>query len=483
MKQSKPAVLLKQYLAAQKTGKEIYFDIDEIENILNWLNISDRQAYYDEVLSFGIRLHPQNMELKVRKCRQYVANEEFDEALDMIDNMAESDNLDFELIRLECYLSLGQYTRVVDYVERLIGENSDDLEDIFEYLMPVINDLCIEEDACDFMKRGPLLFPDNTILKNELCVYLVSFEDLNKAIALCNELIDRDPYFVEYWYTLGKLHMKKNNYEKAIEAFDFALTCDDKDLELKAHKAYCFYMNRHYEKAIDVCMDLVNDNGYIYYCVSPIQAECYLELGKEEEAYELLKSRIDGLDAELENDVHNYVCFIQCCMRIGKKDVAERALNKALHFSPENISLLFLLAIKYKGEGNAGKLGSIIEKIVRLIDKVENELVNVDEDLFQTAQMFSLKNEFAEALKYYLKISETNPHSSLINRCIALSYLSLGDNVKFDEYYKKAFQHELIEFFDLICFAPEELFPHFTSAYVHPTNLVKEFFKDKALRN
>ena len=33
------------------------------------------------------------------------------------------------------------------------------------------------------------------------------------------------------------------DYEKAIEAFDFALTCDDSDTELKILKAYCLYID------------------------------------------------------------------------------------------------------------------------------------------------------------------------------------------------------------------------------------------------
>ena len=101
-----------------------------------------------------------------------------------------------------------------------------------------------------------MLFPDNLILKDELCYNLEIEGDIKKAIEVCNELIDKNPYSNDYWFTLGRLYSISGDYEKAIEAFDFALTCDDSDEELKILKAYCLYMNENYEKAIEVYNDI-----------------------------------------------------------------------------------------------------------------------------------------------------------------------------------------------------------------------------------
>ena len=61
-------------------------------------------------------------------------------------------------------------------------------------------------------------------------------------------MIDKNPYSNDYWFTLGRLYSISGDYEKAIEAFDFALTCDDSNEELKILKAYCLYMNENYER-------------------------------------------------------------------------------------------------------------------------------------------------------------------------------------------------------------------------------------------
>ena len=116
----------------------------------------------------------------------------------------------------------------------------------------------MNNEARDFINRGIDLFPQNLVLKDELCYNREIEGDIDGAISICNELIDKNPYSHEYWFTLGRLYSIKLEFEKAIEAFDFALTCDDSDPELKILKAYCLYMNENYEKALEVYQDASN---------------------------------------------------------------------------------------------------------------------------------------------------------------------------------------------------------------------------------
>ncbi len=140
------------------------------------------------------------------------------------------------------------------------------------------------EEACDFVSRGLTLFPDNLILKNELCYILEAEGNVLQAIELCDELIDRNPFSYEYWFTLGRLQSMVGDYEKAIEAFDFALTCDDSDMELKILKAYCLYMNESYERAIEEYQEIEGDEEVVRR-IAPLMAECFMKLERYEEAY------------------------------------------------------------------------------------------------------------------------------------------------------------------------------------------------------
>lgn len=483
MKQSKASILLKRYLDAKEAGKEVYFDADEIDRILESLEIADDYTHYEAILSLGLRLHPGNSDLRIRQCKLLIYNEEYNDALSLIESIAETDNLDLELLRLECYCALGQYPKVVSYIENLINTNPDDLEEIFEYLAPIISDMDMDEETSDFLERGLRLFPDNMTLKDELCLHLESIGDIQGAIKICNELIDKNPYSVDYWFMLGRLYSMSADYEKAIEAFDFALTCDDSDIELKVLKAYCLFMNENYEKAIEVYKEIIAEDPEMQNRINPLLAECLIKLENYEEGYRILKNHIGQRESYQEEDISAFLNLIRCCMETGRESEATGILYKALEQFPDNIRLLSIEAITLTEQGEDEKAKSVTEKLFKLIDEAEGEEIINAESLFQAAQFLNLKNDIREALKYYLKIAKIDPKMPMINIYIAMAYLSLGEIDLFNEYYKKTPREELMTFFNQTGLNVEDLLHNIENKHIEPEDLTKEYLRNKGHRN
>ncbi|MDD4514263.1 tetratricopeptide repeat protein [Massilibacteroides sp.] len=482
MKQNNASNLLKRYLAAQETGKEVYFDADEIDEILESLETSDDFTHYEAILSLGLRLHPDNPELRVRQCKSLIYNEEYDKALTLIESLADADQFELDLMRLECYCALDQYHKVVSYIESRIDKR-EDLEEIFEYLTPILSDMDMEEETSDFIQRGLLLFPDNITLKDELCLHLESIGDFKGAIKICNELIDKNPYSVDYWFMLGRLYSMSGEYEKAIEAFDFALTCDDSDVELKILKAYCLYMNENYEKAIEVYSDIISTEWDMKNRLNPLLAECYIKLGKFEDAYQILKKQLSEKVLSSEDDVSVFLNYIRCCMETEREEDATEALDKAIELYPDNIRLLSILAIKYTEEGKSEEAKKVTEKLFQLIDEAEDSTVENAESLFQTAQYLNLKNEVKEALQYYLKILNIDPQMPFINMYVAMAYLAMGDIDSFNKYYQQTPPEELTNFLNNSGINVDDLLRNLETKHIEPENLTKEFLKNKEHRN
>ena len=119
---------------------------------------------------------------------------------------------------------LDGYEKAVNYIEQLEKKKCDYLEGIFEDIAPLLNDSDMEDEANDFIRRGLKQFPDNIILMEELCYNLENKGELDEAIQICNKLIDINPYSYDYWFLLGRLYSSIPNYDKAIEALDFAIT-------------------------------------------------------------------------------------------------------------------------------------------------------------------------------------------------------------------------------------------------------------------
>lgn len=354
MNKKKIARLWQRYQSGHQKGKDAYFDADEIDELLDSFEESENYIHYDEVLALGLRLHPDNTALLIRQCKSLVYNEDYADALALIDSLGEKDNDELDMLRVECYIMQDAYDKALEYIEQLMKENCSYLESLFEYIAPILNDTEMPQDAYDFIQRGLMLFPNNLILKDEACYNLETMGDIDGAIRICNELVDKKPYSYDFWFTLGRLYSIKEEYEKAIEAFDFALTCNnsESDDELILLKAFCLFMNESYEKAIEVYRELLAMDE-IHDRIIPLLAECYVKMGNYETAYELLKQLLDK--NQLPQDSSVYLSYIRCCAEIGHDKEAFECLKKAFRLFPRNVRILSLQTLFQIVNGNLEK--------------------------------------------------------------------------------------------------------------------------------
>ncbi|MCC8171314.1 MAG: tetratricopeptide repeat protein [Parabacteroides sp.] len=435
--------LLERYLSMQKEGKDPYFDADEIEDLLDSFEESDDFTLYEEILQLGMKQHPNHPGLQIKRCKLLVYNEEYKKALKLIDSITDIDEPELDLLRLECYYSLNKCAEAKAFVEKLIRSDCDYLEDVFEYIAPVLGELGMHETALDFIRTGQQYFPDNIVLKEELCFNLESAGQIKEAIEVCNELIDNNPYSFEDWTTLGRLYSIQEEYDKAIEAFDFALTCDETDCETKILKAYCLFMNENYHKAIEVYSELTNNEQYKYR-VMPLMAECYLRLDEYETAYGLLHEALEN-NKQYEEPA-SYINYLLCCAKTGRLEEEEKILEKALKLFPDHINLLYLKALYYTEKGREDEAIRTLAYILEHVKPEDTYINNFTDTHFQLANLFLKKGDIENALKHYLQVIDLIPTFPMVHLKTAICYLKLGDTQKFMDHITQCTDEEIIEF-------------------------------------
>lgn len=480
MRKNDVSKLLNRYLSALDEGKEPYFDADEIDFLLDSFEESEEYTHYEGVLFLGLKLHPGSIELKIRECKLYMYKENYDKALKLAHTITDTHNQDLDMVRLECYCALDQYTQALEYIEELIRGNCDYTEAIFEFIVPVLSDLEMNTEARDLINRGLILYPDNLILQDELC-YLLELEgDFPEAIRLCNHLIDKNPYSNDYWFTLGRLHSMVGDFDKAIEAFDFALACDDSDIELNILKAYCLFMNENYQKAIDTYMEIAQDDESREQ-IKPLMAECYIKLEQYEKGYEIIKEVIRQEKQMI--DPSTYINFIRCCVETDREQEAGDALLKAAEVFPENIRILSLLALTYLENGKEEMAMSVTDKIFSQLEKENEEMDGDLKTLFQKGQYFHFEGNLKKALQYYKKVIQIKEDTPYMHLQMAIAYFSLGDMELFGKHFRKTTHEDMMAYLKFTNLDPEDIKSNAIPKHIPPEDLVKEFLNNKDNNN
>jgi tetratricopeptide (TPR) repeat protein len=426
--------LLERYLSAIKNGKDAYFDVEEILFLLDCFEDDDELTHYDGVLEIGLKFHPERDELKIKKCRSLIINEKYTEALTLAESIQEKYNQELDTIRLECYFYLKDYDTAYEYLNDLVIDLSCDyIEELFEFSATFLNDLEMTDVAETFIQYGLLGFPDNIVLNNELCYLYELKGDIEGAINVCNSIIDQNPYSYEFWFTLGRLYSLQCEYDKAIDAFDFACACDKPDTELLVSKAYCLFMNENYNKAIEIYNELLPQTEEDSHVRSLI-AECYIKLEDFEQAYHLLKEIIQQ---ESDAEANTYINCIRCCVETDREREASRLLLKATDIFPDNVRILSLLALTYLENGKEEMALSVTDKIFTQLELIGNENADDCDLLLQKGQYFFMRGELKKALRYYKKILKLNPKIPFTHFHPDMSYFSEEKYIPIEELAKE----------------------------------------------
>ncbi|MGM9759345.1 MAG: tetratricopeptide repeat protein [Parabacteroides sp.] len=436
MKSKKVSQLLKVYLEARENGKEPYFDADQIEQLLDSFEETDDFTYYDEVLALGLKLHPFNSDLQIRKCKKALFDGQYTKALQLLDSMSINDDADVDLIRMQCYAALGHFDKIIAFIEQLQRNDCDYLEYVYEELAVALDDLEKFREAQQIIQDGLRLFPNNQILKEELCYVNECEAKYPEAIRICNELIDENPFSNDYWFTLARLYLINRDYEKAVEACDFAQTCDPKfqsDPDLLMLKVYGLYLNESYEKALEVFNESLLNNSDQTDRLRPIIAECYLRMGDREKCYEIMQN-YSTTDEQISD---NYISVFRVCMELDQKEEAVHSLLEAYQKFPQDLRVLCLLTLHYLDEQQPDEALIYFRKIEEVIRScpLNNDDAQI---LFQAGQALYIQDWAEEALTLFRKAFEINPKLPDQDVFYAISYAKLGDMARFSDYISEA---------------------------------------------
>ncbi|MDR0422039.1 MAG: tetratricopeptide repeat protein [Proteiniphilum sp.] len=389
-------LLIEKYEQMHMLGRKIYFDADEFAALAEYYNAEGDTHEAEKLIREGLEMHPGSSELMLLKARMLVYSEMYREALDYMKGIPESEEVDLSLLKIEAMLHLGNRTDA----DRLINDMLDrELPPDDSYFF--ITELGFMLNDMDFYNRAIPLLEESMSFNNSNSEVIVDLAyayekkgDLDKAIEYSNLLLDIDPYSFEGWANAGKLYSMNGQHDKAIDAFDFALTINGDDLTVLKMKALSLCLNDNLEASIalfEECLQKTPDDEGIY--ESLLEAYMVLEqydrmmalidrkeeaLGSEgitikrafvyfyKEDYEQARE-LFSMIPEYERDTLDYF-MLEGEMAFLDEDfaVAEKAYMKAALLSKDNEDVLDRLANTSVAQGKYEQAAGYLEVLLKL---------------------------------------------------------------------------------------------------------------------
>ncbi|MDR3252809.1 MAG: hypothetical protein LBT35_04525 [Tannerella sp.] len=366
--------LLERYFLNEANA---YFDVDEIVDLIYYFIEQNDTDTANNIIDMGYRLHPDDVDFKISMCFIMAEGGDFKSALNACNELNIGDDLDLDLLRSECYAALDRYGDITRLTGQLQAEDVSYFEDFVVNTAGILNDYSkYQNNASAYINMALGLYPDNFLLRIEMCLNHELRGDTKSAIDLCNELLKENVFSPDIWLILGRLHASCLDFYKAIDALDYGQVCLPKgetgmEYELKRLKAYCLMESGHYEAALEYYDELVGFKEFNKAEIFPNAANCYMNTRMYDEAYALY-SDLRGMEAQIDDLPVYYAGYIYCCHYTNHIAEAVDVLKSAIVIYPY-LGIDNVLQTKTKTDKQPDSFFKDFEGFEDFGDEVEDE--------------------------------------------------------------------------------------------------------------
>jgi len=337
--------LLRQYNNF-KTGKKFDFIEEEsFERIIDYYDENDNLSLALEAANFAVAQYPYSSSLFIKKADILIASQNYSEALLILEKaeVLDSNDINLYILKTDAYLALDNHEKAAALLEEaiIIFDGVEKTELLFE-LADVYDDY--EEFDKVFNCLKLILEQDRT---NEEALYKICFwTDYTgrdeESILLHQQIIDEFPYTQLAWFNLGAAYQGLKLYEKAADAYQYAIAIDEKFDYAYRNLGDAFLRLRKYREAIEVLqkvLELAMPEAVIYEAI----AYCFEKLKNPAQARFHYRKAVH-LNS---TDSHLYYKIAVTYMHEGYWESALKNLNTAMSINKSQPDYYLALAQCY----------------------------------------------------------------------------------------------------------------------------------------
>lgn len=306
--------LLKHYDNLRAGRSAMFLEEEAFEKIIDWFDDQEETARALEAAEMSLEYWPFSSSLLLRKADLLLQSRKYYEALDILEKaeLLDGNDVNLYILKTDAYLALDMQDKAVALLEEAITqfEGDEKTELLFE-LADVYDDYEEFDKVFDCLLLILKAEPTNEEALYKICFWTDFTGRNEESIRLHRRIIDEHPYNELAWFNLGAAYQGLKLYEKAIDAYQYAIAIDEKFDYAYRNIGDAYIRLRKYREAIEAL-------------------EKVLELSKPEEVI--------------------YEAIGHCYDKMKNYAQARFHYRKATHLAPEDSKLQYKVACTYYNE-------------------------------------------------------------------------------------------------------------------------------------
>ena len=420
--------LSKKFEEMIENNENYYFDTEEIEDIvIFYLEMGDIN-YAEMAINYGLKLHPNSIELKVKQLEVFLELEQYVKARYLIEELMPScsESTDFLVCCAKYYSNNGNPRKAIAFCEKAL-ELEEEENFLHNFIADELHNLGDPFNALKHYKMALKHDPQDDYSLESAMVCYMQMNRYDEAEEFLQNYIDQFPFSETAWFEMGQFYFNRKNYEKAIKSFDYLLAINSDSAGVYANKAACYEAMAQWQKAIEVYeeqLDLEYTKAFTYYKIGL----CYRAEKKNIEA-------LQSFQKSLREDPQFYLSMME------QSDIylEMNSPKEALHFAKEavalngnNIEFQKKLAYLYIDSGRFEESLSCLKKIVE-----------ADSSRFYSwyayTEVLMLVGEYEDAITVLEKAIQIHKRAELYYQ-LSNAYFNLKDEKRGQEALQKALE-------------------------------------------
>lgn len=308
--------LLQQFENLRAGRSHSFLDEDSFEQIIDYYDEHDELPNAIQAAEIAIEQFPYSSTLLLKKANLLIETKKYTDALELLEKAAILDSTDINLyiLQTDIYLALNQHEKAAGLLEEQIQQfDGEDRTELLLELADVYDDWEEFDRVFDCLKIALEHDANNEEALHKICFWTEYTGRNEESIRLHTNIINEHPYNQLAWFNLGTAYQGLKLYEKAIDAYLYAVAIDEK-------------------------FDYAYRN----------MGDAYIRLRKFQDAIEVLQKHLEIAKPE---DVI-YEAIGHCYEKMRKFTQARYYYRKASHLSPQDDKLYYKIAVAYMMEAN-----------------------------------------------------------------------------------------------------------------------------------